>query len=208
MLGPIGSNIMSIFRLLSPDEIDKYIESKEVQKIAGSMAASGEEMTYEGHQEPEFAQPKEKKFSTDHQAEIIPIGKFKKDNHIEEEKKEAEEELPVEMKAEVKKLKPKSNASAPKSQLESIGILSASSLRQIEQERLEKESKNKDSTTAFLIRERMKMRESKKRLIEQHAYKSYQMNAAQEFYDTDDLLDEEANNDSSTKGILVNKKQF
>ena len=52
------------------------------------------------------------------------------------------------------------------------------------------------------------MRESKKRLIEQHAYKSYQTNAAQEFYETEDSLDEDEINDSSTKGILINKKQF
>jgi hypothetical protein len=53
----------------------------------------------------------------------------------------------------------------------------------------------------------MKMRDSKKRLVEQHAYKSYQTNAAQEFYE-EDVAEEEEASESGAKGILVNKKQF
>lgn len=218
MLGPIGSNIMSIFRLLSPDEIDKYIVSKEVRKVEGTMVAGGEEFTSDEHQADYSPQKsthnKEEKFPADHQAEIIPIGKHRKEeeNNGDQQDSSGQDESNSNEQAyeKAKNITANIKAAVSKSSgLESIGVLSASSLREIEAERLKEEQKKQDSTTAFLIKERLKMRESKKRLIEQHALKQYQVNAAQEFYNTDeDLLDEEESNDGSAKGILINKKQF
>lgn len=214
MLGPIGSNIMSIFRLLSPEEIDRYIDNKAVRKVEGTMVASGEEFTYEGHEEPLPDSPlKSKEEKQQGQAEIIPIGKLKKNKKDQQEpKKEEPKQQQVEVpkkEQKVTSLKDRQKYHSDKSGLEAVGILSARTLREIEEERLKEELSKQDSTTAFLIKERQKMRESKRRLIEQHAYKMYQTNAAQEFYESEqEFLDEEEQNDGSAKGILINKNQF
>lgn len=214
MLGPIGSELMSIFRLLTPAEIDRYLDhSAKSRKIEGTMAANGQELVFDEH-DPAFVdvnqKDKKQKFSKEHQAEIIPLHPDQEEDHDNLQNfKEAEEleqdssDIEVDSQLEqAEKLKNKLKANG----LESIGILSAASLRKIEEDRLKSESKKRDSTTAFLIKQREKMRSSKRRLIEQHAYKSYQSNAAQEFYDTEESIDEE--DSLSTKGILVNKKQF
>lgn len=217
MLGPIGSDIMSIFRLLSPTEIDKYIEAKKVQKISGSMAASGESLSFDEHA-PHTGQDQLEK----HNSEGKPVGKvipINKDIKLPEEVvNENESELkPQQFDNELvqHKLVPKEKSiplsSAPKTDLEKAGVLSASTIRLQELNRLEEELKGRDSTTAFLIKEREKMRKSKMRLVEQHAYKTYKVNANQEMIDSsnrdvDEDDDEESSN--STKGILINKKHF
>lgn len=217
MLGPIGSNIMSIFRLLSPDEIDRYIESKEgVRKVEGTMVAGGEEFTSDEHQvdySSQNSKKEEDKFPADHQAEIIPIGKKKnQDKEEPDQNQQNNPESNQDISQKAKKVSSNIQSAVGKSSgsgLESIGVLSASTLREIEEERFKEEQKKQDSTTAFLIKERMKMRESKKRLIEQHALKQYQVNVAQEFYANDEEdYDEDEANDASAKGILINKKQF
>ncbi len=90
-----------------------------------------------------------------------------------------------------------------------MGILSASSIKEIEAERRKKENDKKDSATVFLLKEREKMRDSKRRMTEQRAIKSYQTNAAQEFYDdTEEDISDEENRQNDLKGILLNKKHF
>ncbi len=206
MLGPIGSQIMSIFRLLSPDEIDKYIVREEEAKVNESlpMASGGEEFASEGHQEDQVSQrsaKQETEFPKEHQAEIIPLHKLK----VEEVKQEPETAL----RQQEKKHSQHSSLSGESGELESLGILSAKSIRAIEEERLKKENAKKDSATVFLLKEREKLKSSKKRLIEQVAFKSYQSNAAQEFHDMndDDLLEEE-NSSKDLKGILLNKRHY
>ncbi len=67
---------MAIFRLLSPDEIDKYIVDEKVRKIGESMpmAANGEPMQFDDER-PHLENQQKKSFPKDHQAEIIPISK-------------------------------------------------------------------------------------------------------------------------------------
>ncbi|MBD66841.1 MAG: hypothetical protein CME62_16680 [Halobacteriovoraceae bacterium] len=209
MLGPIGADIMSIFRLLSPSEIDRYMEYEEDQEASvtpAAMASGGEEFSFQ-----QKSAYKQSKHSEEHQAKIIPL-------HQDDHQQSSQDNLPddehpsdsrpslSELEAKVENLKNNLKANG----LESVGILSAASLRNIEKKRLAEESKNKDSTTAFLIKEREKMRQSKRRIIEQHAFKTYIASAACEIYEVDDSADddEETLDASGTKGILVNKKQF
>lgn len=215
MLGPIGSDIMAIFRLLSPDEIDKYIVREEPIKVEQSMrmAANGESMQYS--EEPPSPKNKTSKQQPDeeHQAEVIPIRKVKTD-HESIDGPILEKELTTDHGQELKKKTskvsqvPNNDNSPPTSGLEAMGILSASSIKKIEAERLKEENSKKDSATVFLLKEREKMRESKKRMIEQEAIKSYQNSASQEFYEEsdDELPDEE--NQQGLKGILLNKRHY
>jgi hypothetical protein len=214
MLGPIGSDIMAIFRLLSPDEIDKYIVRDESEEIGESMpmAANGGQMQFDD-EEPHQQNQKPKKFPKDHQAKVLPLNEL---STIHKNVKHAQAKTSNEQLSskDAQYIAQNSNkeinhrASEHSSDLASMGILSSSTIRQIENERRKKENDNKDSATVFLLKERQKMRESKKRMIEQQAIKSYQTNAAQEFYDEpeDDLSEDEGHND--LKGILLNKRHY
>ena len=215
MLGPIGSEIMAIFRLLSPHEIDKYIKDEKPRKIETSlpMAAGGESLQYDGD-EPHLEE-QARKFPKDHQAKIIPINpenaKSNKPKNEEIQKtSEAIASSPSTSMGESGPARRNSrNDGSGGSDLESLGILSARSIREQEEQRLREENSKKDSATVFLLKHREKMRESRKRIIEQHAINSYQKNASQEFYEEsdDDLLEEERGQ-GEFKGILFNKKHY
>jgi hypothetical protein len=214
MLGPIGSELMSIFRLLSPEEIDKYVVNKTVRKVAGSMAAGGESMEF-NTEDSNLGEFQKEKFNKEKKAKIIPISDYqeeeatpdKKAKHsFTEEKIATVEQFPINKKLETTKERKPSHGN---SDLESIGVLSANTIKDIESQRLAEENSQKDSTTVFLLKQRQIMRDSKKKMIEQQAHKQYKTNAAQEFYvqTEEDILSEEPQQDAS-KGILVNKKQY
>ena len=205
MLGPIGSEIMRLFRLLSPDEIEKYVSHDEVDEVQANMqmASNGESMQFDSR----ASKNNQKSFPKEDQAKIIPINesveselKNRAKAHISQFATESHDE------PEPKNLrKPDTNKG---SGLESIGVLSASRIKEIELQRLKEENNSKDSATIFLLKERDKMRQSKKRLVEQTALKQYQNNAAQEFHE--EVFDEESGEMASSdlKGILLNKKHY
>ena len=141
MLGPIGSEIMNIFRLLSPDEIDRYIVDEKTSIMVGSVAAGGESLSLdtEDSHHGQYSK-KKKKFAKDHQAEIIPLSEHKEKQaakqFLEENDRypEQENELSREnVEAKAKKVAESTH------DLSSIGVLSASSIREIENERLKKD---------------------------------------------------------------------
>lgn len=213
MLGPIGSDVMLIFRLLSPDEIDKYIVNDTSREVGETMAmaSGGESLQYDDESPHLENSSKPSKFPKDHQAKIIPLDEFKEKSKKKTSEVASAYAVQEGAFAESSELENKFQANAPISgstELESIGVLSSSTIKEIESDREKKENDNKDSATVFLLKEREKMRISKKRLIEQYAIKSYQTNAAQEFYEEteEDLLDEDGSSD--LKGILLNKKHY
>jgi hypothetical protein len=214
MLGPIGSELMSIFRLLSPDEINKYIVDKTVRKVAGTMAASGESMEF-NTEDSNLGEFQKEKFNKEQKAKIIPISDYQKDEEpkkkankhsFTEEKLATVEQFPINKKLETTRQR---QPSVGNSELESIGVLSGNTIKEIEAQRLAEENSKKDSTTVFLLKQRQVMRESKKKMIEQQAHRQYKTNAAQEFYvqTEEDVLSDEVQSDVS-KGILVNKKHY
>jgi hypothetical protein len=216
MLGPIGSQIMAIFRLLSPDEIDKYIvdERADEFKTEGTMSiAAGAEGMNLSSGGPHSQAPN--KFPKDHQAKIIPLN-----NQSPEEKEllqdtpdDSQEQSHADQKpavTEESKHAPFNNSAGDGNfGLEAIGVLSANQIKNIENKRRAEENGKRDSATVFLLKERERMRSAKRKMVEQVAIKSYQVNASQEFYEqTDEDLDEEENLTDSLKGILLNKKHF
>lgn len=186
MLGLIGSNIMAVFRLLSPNEIDLYVTSAEagVARIEGSRAAGGEDLwdASDGHLHDQHTPEQGPNVNIEH-AEVIALDDFKKKKNRDEPKQTSE--------------------------LEQIGVLSASRIKEIEKARFKEEQGNKDSTTLFLIKEREKLRVCKKMLNEQHGIKSYLESNSHEFHERLDSSCEENSNDCPDgKGILINKKHY
>lgn len=202
MLGPIGSEIMSIFRLLSPDEIGTYIVENKVSKIEGTMTATGEELSYDSSKQfidrKKEAPDEEQSIDVEKQAKIIPLHAYKEEQQHSEHHQEQQG------------LKQKENNNHPSQAsgaLDSIGILSASQIQQQEKERLEKEKAKEDSITVFLLKEREKMRKSKQKITEQTAMKVYKSSAAVDLNIEEDYEDEESSS-HDMRGILVNKKHF
>lgn len=198
MLGPIGSEIMSIFRLLSPDEIDNYIVDRKVSRIEGTLTATGEELAHDSSKQfykkaPHENPAQEEDINVEQQAKIIPL-------HPQQEQKEQPQR---ESKATKLHSEQENNGN-----LSSLGILSAGDIRRQEEKRLKEEKSKKDSATVFLLKEREKMRTSKKRITEQVAMKTYQMNAAIDLTQLEEDYEEEQNGGIDHKGILVDKKQF
>ena len=210
MLGPIGSDIMAIFRLLSPDEIDRYIEVTKDSRVAMPMAANGEALSFD-HDEPhlENQRPK-KKFNPKNKAKIISINKYKKAREPEPTSLDEEPQTNQIRAQNHPAQEQEHHAPEGNSELESIGVLSASTIRDIEEDRLKEEKKKQDSSTVFLIKERQKMRDSKKKLIRQDAFKTYQTSSTQT-YNSSSLEEEDESDASDTtesRGILVNKRHY
>ncbi|MAX66062.1 MAG: hypothetical protein QF441_14495 [Bacteriovoracaceae bacterium] len=214
MLGPIGAEIMAIFRLLSPDEIDKYIVNKQERTVQepSAMAANGESLGQRPQNQSLALEDKALEEPSDNEqehakdsAKVIPIRK--EEAHQSQKRRQGEDQEQLKRQKSLKR--PKVSVDNDKnSSLESIGVLSADAIRKIEQERIKEENNKKDSATVFLLSERKKMRESKQKLIEQGALRQYQVNLAYEFFEEteEDILDEERSTD--LKGVLINKKHF
>lgn len=201
MLGPIGSEIMRIFRLLSPEEIDKYIVREEEAVVASPQKlAAGAEYNLEDSSLPS---PEKNKEDNKEEDNIVPFPRNQSKTPVEDQP-DSEDFRPN---SEIKKISvddSKTNSTA----LESAGILSASRIKEIEKKRLAEENNKKDSTTVFLIKERIKARKAKQLLTESYAISLYQKNANQEFGQEVEI-DEEGNRVSDPmKGILLNKKQY
>ncbi len=218
MLEPFGSEIIRLFRLLTPHEIDRYIETDvepQVQKIEGSVVAGGEFNEF-AKDEPPYGSPGTAKPFPKEQAKIIPLAEYQKAEGSPVSRQHARGEQSQEddhrgsgyTGNHEESYLPPEDESAAAEDLQSIGILSASAIKKIENERLKNENKKKDSATIFLLKQRERMRDSKKRLTEQVAMKSYKTSASQEFHHATDeeILDEDYSND--LRGILVNKKQY
>ncbi|MAZ49238.1 MAG: hypothetical protein CME65_11805 [Halobacteriovoraceae bacterium] len=207
MLGPIGSEVMAVFRLLSPHEIDAYIteEDNSVVRIEGTRTATGEELPHDSSKQffsrnesgGEIDAPEDEDIDVNKPAKIIPL-------HAYQDSSDSER---VQQNRDLDRRSPKSREKD--SSLSSLGILSASQIKAQEKARLESEKSQEDSVTVFLLKEREKMRKSKKRMTEQSAIKVYQHNAAVDL-NIEDSFDEDGEpiSNSDMRGILVNKKQY
>lgn len=212
MLGPIGSEIMAIFRLLSPDEIDKYIVEERADEYQAEgttkIAAGAEGLSLSSGETHLDDKTGPKKFPKEQQAKIIPLhGRTAEEEDLLSEHKGDEEEQQEQSPQQVQTTSVSSKGS---SGLESIGVLSAAQIKQIEQKRLEEEKGKRDSATVFLLKERERMRSAKRKMVEQVAIKSYQVNASVEFYEQtgDEVEEEEDLLSDDLKGILLNKRHF
>lgn len=217
MLGPIGANLMSILRVLSPSEIDLYSEVND--KITRPIAVGAENIHYDEHNQStaqnfqtktkkstsEDAEPEDDTVHT--KAKIIPINQQAKD-HL-ESNKSVELSVPKNLSG-----NPEMISGSEKNSLNALGILSASQMKQqVESEQREK-NKQKESTSVFILNQREKLKQSRLKMVEQRAIKQYKENSVLEFV-TREIVDEDLENqpeqetrDSTSKGILVNKKHY
>ena len=229
MLGPIGSNLMTILKVLTPSEIERYSQegmagaSEVVRKSPIALAAGGEFFNLDDD-ENSPANPKNQT-----KAKILPLRR-----RNEKEEEETPEEDPyagfpkVEEKEESEEIAAKSESFKPLvtkeeehliaksvstgSDLEQVGILSGNQIKQIEEQKKKKAEAKKDSATIFLLKQRRKMQESKSKLIEQSAISNYKKSGYEkvnvQIDIDDDDIDEKLKNNSPSSGILVNKKTY
>lgn len=215
MLGPIGANLMSILKVLTPSEIDLYSETYE-DSVAQHMAVGAENIQYDGHNsssandyKKKLSRPGEDTTSEEEEdlekAKIIPINK-----KVEQELSKRDEsfkqklEIPQSIKA---------SSSTDNNSLNAIGILSKNQQLEIEEKRRKQENESKDSTSVFILNQREKLKQSRMKLVEQKAIMQYQKNASAEILTAKDSSDEDYDDDgevrdNSSKGILVNKRHY
>jgi hypothetical protein len=208
MLGPIGSNLMTILRVLTPNEIHRYSEEEigEAGIEIQAMAAGAEDFSTSQHESGSRSTKSPNKQTLNDveedeelKAKIIPINeKVKKELSLEVER--------------IEKLQAEKAYSGKSSGLESIGVLSSSQMNEIEAKRKRLEDDQKESTTVFILNQRAKLKSSQGKLAEQAAILQYRKNASQEIIrhdkSQDELDDDSEPRSMDSCGILVNKKHY
>lgn len=218
MLGPIGSNLMAILKVLTPAEIDRYAEEVlNAEPIVTKIAAGGEDLPLSSNDEHYSSQQKsplkeKESEEVEHEAEIIPIhDKIKIENLLPKEEElsppkpnyeEIESNFVNEFEGKIKE----------SNDLASVGIYSAKQIKAQKQQELDQINKNKESTTVFILNQREKLKRSKEKLAEQAAILLYRKNAAQEFVKIElseqDIEDGVESKNSTACGVLIDKKHF
>lgn len=223
MLGPIGSNLINILKVLTPAEIERYSEEGvvgESRQVTGKALAAGAELLdQDGHYNgTQFKTPKKE----DQKAKILPfrkdfldepeedpyagLGNSQSESNNNEEFKEAKREAPP-----VEASIPASMAGESAGELEAVGILSHQKIKQIELENKKKIEANQDSASVFLLKQRRKLQASKSKLVEQTAIANYQK-SLQEIrkpqVEVDELEEEDDLSSSPSSGVLLNKKLY
>ena len=188
MLGPLGSTLMSIMRVLTPSEIERYahevVSAEEAKVMSIAAGAEGYEMLSDSHLEHG---------SGGHKAKIIPINEA-----AEKELKELEEpDLE----------KPKKQAKKSDNSLGSLGILSAGELNEQEAKKKKLNDSKKESTSIFILNQRERLKKSQNKLAGQAAILEYKKSASQEMIQSDNTHDDEEKV-SGSSGILINKKHY
>jgi 3-oxoacyl-(acyl-carrier-protein) synthase len=211
MLGPLGSSIISILRVLTPSEIDRYTDSIYEDGMVTKVAAGAE--GFEPFEKPPggfkprivteedesdesmFSEGSDEKSQDESKAKIIPISKMVK-----------LEDLPIAIQH-LPESKDKSLNSDKKKSMNSLSDLGLKSAKELlEEQRLIQEIKNqsKDSTSVFILNEREKLRESKEKIASLMAIFEYRKSATQEII-VQDLGDDEPMIYGSS-GILINTR--
>lgn len=212
MLGPMGARIIDLLKIMTPNEIDKYVEKPNEQSEL-KLAAGAEE--FDVTKSPPKAlganqnkNDNENEDSTSeedvkHEAKIIPLHKDSPHSFDEENNQESdEEERSAEEEAEYA-------ASKAEKELEKAGIYSASKISAIKKEKLKRYKAKQESTSNFILNQREKLKKTKLRLIEQDAIKNYSLNSnIEKLNDEIDLENPDEEVVFGNKGILVNKKHY
>jgi hypothetical protein len=211
MLGPLGSSIISILRVLTPSEIERYTDSIYKDDVVTKVAAGAEGFEpfekppggfkprivsdEEESDESMSGESGDEKSQDDSKAKIIPISKTVK-----------LEDLPIAVQHLPNSKDKPLNSDKKKSMnsLRDLGLKSSKEL--LEEQRLIQEIKNqsKDSTSVFILSEREKLRESKEKIASLMAIFEYRKSATQEIIVQD--KDESEPTIYGSTGILINTK--
>jgi hypothetical protein len=199
MLGGIGSNILSYLRFLTPSQVHKLT----VEALTRGSICPEEEVAVgmdfkHGEQNQEQLLREKNKL-----AQILPFNQ----NTDGYSKKKSNEELQQEAANRFDSLTLKQKEEFI---LKSLNIHKKKKKKKVvggedfEEEAESIEVEEELSSTAFLIQEKAKIRQSQLKLSEQTALKSYRTQAAIDtaHEDKEDLTQ------SSSSGILINKRQF
>ena len=211
MPGPLGSKIMSILRVLTPDEIDRYIEEVNTKSELALKVAVGAEdfeaMPLGIDDKALIKKAAEKaslKTTNDERdqiskAKIIPINKSVED-HLNKKRLESNKKKVGKKKATQKK---------PKGGLESVGILSAEKLKEESKKRQDDEESEKESTSIFILNQKEILKSSQDKLAAQDGILLYRRSAAQETGSANSENTEDKNLQAfGSCGILINKKHY
>ncbi len=203
MLGAIGSNLMSLLRLLTPHEVTTLTHEAEAKdRFNAQIGVSvGLDLSDETKREDLFQDNLSKK-ETSKEAKILP---FNQEHQLALGSQETQASTVV------KKLTRKQKEELL---LRSLNIKKKKK-RVVGGEDFDEDYDDEDrpkkrnpeddmSSTVFLISEKAKIKQSQMKLTEQEAIKSYRTQAA---IDTSHE-DKEDLTQSSSSGILVNKRQF
>lgn len=208
MLGPMGAKIIDLLRIMTPNEIDRYVEKKEEVSNANIQLAAGAEdfnvsNTPVNHNLSKQEKKEEEKDQDDiqHEAKIIPINK---DVQEQNSKSTEEEHEPIDPEQALEY-----EATFKEKELEAAGIFSAQKIEALKKEKLKRVKAKQESTSNFIIKEREKLKQTKLRLIEQDAIKNYNLNAnVESLNDEIDIDNPDEEIIVGNKGILVNKKHY
>ena len=214
MLGPMGARIIDLLKVMTPNEIDRYVEKKE-ESTELKMAAGAEEFDVtkspvdhsrakSNKDESHTADTESDEDNVKHEAKIIPLRGKDHDHNLIEENTEEDDQSNDDVNEEAQY-----EASKNEKELEKAGIYSANKIQAIKKEKLKRYKAKQESTSNFILNQREKLKQTKLRLIEQDAIKNYNLNSNVDTLNDEidlDNPDEEAC--VGNKGILVNKKHF
>jgi len=213
MLGPMGARIMDLLKIMTPNEIDRYIdktaeESTEQVKIA-SGGESFDALSSNSNPNPHSKSNKndaDTTESSEHEAKIIPIRAEVIEN-IESDKKSLKQS--PQLSNDDSEEEGSYHATKNESELEAAGIFSAGKIDALKREKLKKQKANQESTTNFILGQREKLKKTKLKLVEMEAIRNYNQNSNIESINNEiDLENPEEEVVIGSKGILVNKKHY
>ncbi|MFZ4712816.1 MAG: hypothetical protein ACOYL6_03835 [Bacteriovoracaceae bacterium] len=205
MLGAIGSNLMSLLRLLTPSEVSKLTDEA-VDRIginSSEGVSVGLELNHGSKQQQDSFKDQT------HEAKILPF------NQVVDELPLQQGALEQQAVAAASKVSTKDKEEfllrslhiKKKRKKVSGGENFSDNYAEEEEEAAELKAKSiveEVSSTIFLLQEKAKIRTSQLKLMKQEAVKSYRTQAAIDtaHEDKEDLTQ------SSSSGILINKRQF
>lgn len=193
MLGPIGAHLMSVLRVMTPSEIDRYSQASERRKTT-AVAAGAEDMDLDSSQ-LNGRQSHSGGFKKMTEAQIIPIRPER------EEPERNENKAPPETLAD--------ETSSSERQLEEVGIFSQAKVEEVRKRAHDLARASEDSSSVFLLKQREKLKKSNNRMVGNAALKTYAQTAHAEMTQAEvDLESPDEELAQGSKGILINKKHF
>ncbi len=204
MLGPIGSTVMKMLRVLTPDSIErltKLADGRKRKVASSALSVDVESATSTGVSAPQRQEreneEKEEKSSEQNPSspKIIPL-------HLVEDEQ-------VQKMAVGSSYIPSYSGqrSGPVTALESIGVLSNEELKKIKSQEDQKIKDKQPSATIFLLEERKRLHNANAKIYCQTAIRNYRNSTSTVDMAMEEKMDEEPRS-NTTSGILLNKKQF
>lgn len=229
MLGPIGANIISILKVLTPSEIDIHADISE-KEISGAIAVGAEDQNFdhassylrEDHADEFKNKQMTKDCEEETEAQLQTKSRFEANEAKEDNEANEAKVIPINEKVQ---LFDKSMFPPEQSELNSLGIYSAQQLSEHAKYLQQAKDKSKDSTSVFILKQRERLKSTRTKMIEQKAIGEYKKSSSIDIAskkmrhvkdegdinqdkDKDENNNEQQLRDSHFKGILLNKRHY